>query len=318
MNSSLKQQGFTLLELLLACGLSLLLLAAILLCYMTNKKTYTLTEALIRMQENGLVVTQLLAQDIRMAGYAGCGRLNDISVVNGGSVKFLPDMVIAGWHHGHSTTQYPLPAVLSKSFAESDGLLLQKMSAETQKIQHIDDNSLQLKDASGFTTGDILLIADCKHAEVVRVAAHKSHLIVLQTPLLNRYSDTAEIGHLQQRIYYIAKTDRRDIRGSPIYALYRRDLNVSSHVPAELAEGIDNLQVEFGVNNPQTGEIHYFTADHVPDWRSIKLVKLALLVDSIQPVIEHKSEYEFAGKKYIAMDKHLRREWSMTTAVRES
>lgn len=62
-----KQQGLSLVELLIATALGLLLITGLFTIYLGNKKTYQYNEALAHIQENGRIAMLRLNQDVRMA-----------------------------------------------------------------------------------------------------------------------------------------------------------------------------------------------------------------------------------------------------------
>lgn len=67
-----QQRGFTLVELLVAMTISLFLLAAIGLVYMTSKTSFTYANNTVRMSEDASLAIESLSRDIRMAAYGGC------------------------------------------------------------------------------------------------------------------------------------------------------------------------------------------------------------------------------------------------------
>lgn len=74
------QRGISLIELLVALAIAALLLLGLSQVFIGSKNTYRLQEGMSRVQENARFVTQYLEQNVRMAGYMGCG--NDIDLLN--------------------------------------------------------------------------------------------------------------------------------------------------------------------------------------------------------------------------------------------
>ncbi|VAX07177.1 hypothetical protein MNBD_GAMMA26-1449, partial [hydrothermal vent metagenome] len=66
--------GVTLVELMVAMGISLLLGAGFVQMFVSNQVTYNLTESLSRMQENSRYTLDNLKREIQMAGFTGCDR----------------------------------------------------------------------------------------------------------------------------------------------------------------------------------------------------------------------------------------------------
>ena len=67
-----RQLGMTLIEIMIAVGISAILLTGLLQVLISSKQSYRVTEASARLQENGRFAVGFLAEDVRMAGYTGC------------------------------------------------------------------------------------------------------------------------------------------------------------------------------------------------------------------------------------------------------
>ena len=66
------QRGLTLIELMIALGLGLLLVAALGYLYAGQRQSWRTLEAVARLQENGRLAMELIGRALRQAGYAGC------------------------------------------------------------------------------------------------------------------------------------------------------------------------------------------------------------------------------------------------------
>lgn len=71
-----KQQGLTLVELLIAMTLGLVITTVLIQLYISNSQTYRINQALGAMQEDIRFAHFTLGNTLRMAGYAGCKRRN--------------------------------------------------------------------------------------------------------------------------------------------------------------------------------------------------------------------------------------------------
>ncbi len=63
------QRGFTLVELMIAMLIGVFLMSGVIQIFLSAKQAYRLQENLSRLQENGRLAINLIAKDIRMAGY---------------------------------------------------------------------------------------------------------------------------------------------------------------------------------------------------------------------------------------------------------
>ena len=100
------QQGFTLVEIMVAVAISLFLLAGILQVMSTNKQTSRYQEAVARIQENARFALMFLGRDFRQAGYMGCTGNNytnqlDLDSTNKSNFFNLLNPV-AGWESASS------------------------------------------------------------------------------------------------------------------------------------------------------------------------------------------------------------------------
>ncbi|HVV68883.1 MAG TPA: PilW family protein [Gammaproteobacteria bacterium] len=105
-----RQQGITLVEVMLACALGLFLMAGLIQIGLAGKRTFTMQQAIINLQENGHYAVYFLNQHLRMAGYAGCesqppfvkpesaiiGYENNLPAILQGKVVKGTDSVIVG------------------------------------------------------------------------------------------------------------------------------------------------------------------------------------------------------------------------------
>lgn len=74
------QRGLSLIELMIALLLGMLVVGAAIGIFLTNKKTYTATESLGRVQENVRTAFELMAHDVRAAAGNSC--VNNLPLVN--------------------------------------------------------------------------------------------------------------------------------------------------------------------------------------------------------------------------------------------
>ena len=77
-----KQQGLSLVELLIALVLGLVLMSGVIQVFITTKQAYNLNEEMTWIQENARFSMGFLSEDLRMAGYYGCAsRSNSVANV---------------------------------------------------------------------------------------------------------------------------------------------------------------------------------------------------------------------------------------------
>ena len=300
MNRSFKprsSRGFSLVELMVALVLSLVIGAAVIQMFLASKTTYRLQDAMARVQENGRFAVGFLARDIRMAGFMGCGNLNDIKirviadpppidVANpAGDIIGGANNVVAGntWGAVAGTD------VLSIRKAASAGVgLVGNMTSDNASI-HIENNSM------GLDAGDTLFLADCLSADIFRattVSSGSSKTTVTHAhfntdnKLSKPYGKDAELLAFESINYFVRETDRNTASGAPINALMveRKFANRSdaSSNPVELVEGVQDIQFEYGVaTGANMVANEYRTANAVTNWSKVVSVRFSVLLQSI-------------------------------------
>ena len=89
-----RQQGFTLIEIMIALVLGAFLIGGVLQIFLNSKQTYRMQDNLSRMQENGRFAMEFISRDVRMADYRSCytdsSNANAISGTNGSTTP-TPD-----------------------------------------------------------------------------------------------------------------------------------------------------------------------------------------------------------------------------------
>lgn len=145
-----------------------------------------------------------------------------------------------------------------------------------------------------------------------------------------------EVGHLRVNIYFIEDTGRSNEARLPILALSRYTLLGANNtvgltgtlVKEELLTGVENLQIQYGINGGTTSTTstrtqvnRYATADEIPatDWDEVVNVRIALLVNTVENMGLKPEPYAFEGTSYnpsAANDYLLRREFVSAASIR--
>ncbi|EIK53550.1 hypothetical protein YO5_06957 [Stutzerimonas stutzeri TS44] len=334
----------SLVELMVALALSLVIGAAVMQMFLASKTTYRVQDAMSRLQENGRFAVGLLAAESRMAGYMGCGNIEeiDINVIASpppldaanplGAIMGGANDVTSGntWNASVGTD------VLTIRKASNLGLQLTgNMAVDNANIQVV-DNSL------GLEAEDTLFIADCMSADIFRATsvsckktetencdkkttvAHAENLNT-SNRLSKAYGADAEVMAFEEITFFVRDTARLSNDGTPVRALWmqRRFANRAdtSANPAELVDGVEDFQVEYGIktgNNPIANE--YRTANNVTDWSRVVSVRFRLLLSSMDNNVvartgEAVQSINFNGAA-VAADGRLRQTFGSVVAIR--
>ena len=251
-----KQSGLTLIEIMIAVVISLILLAGVGQIYLSSKKTYRTTDALSRLQENGRFSLDFIVKSIRETDHMGC--LYRKSTVFDG-VSATNDNVVAG-------------------LVNSDTITLISASQDTMNVSSVaaaGASTIALDSASDFEDGDQILISDCEKGQTVTITSISGSTLTIDSPLKQAYSKRATVSKLITTIYSLGI----NVAGNP--ALFMDD---GSGVARELVEGIEDMQVQFGVDTDSNQVANYYVdpdSVSVSEMNDVVSVKLSLAVRTL-------------------------------------
>jgi Tfp pilus assembly protein PilW len=257
-----------LIELIITIAIALLLLSVIFEMYLANVRTYRFQNALYQLQANAKTAIDILTTAIHRAGYIGCAPLTaDFPVAPYLSYSLTPHNKI------HST--------------EANELVIRHMSvANAVLVEPINSTgSLSVSHHVRFAPGDILMISDCKQADIFQVKEVKRvrgrQIIYPVHPLQYQYDQQAEVGQLHITTYFIAKTRRKNRDGTPIYSLFVKDQQKRA---AELVENVKKMTIRYAINqdaNTRGRTIIEVTQDKIDDWSKVVGVAIDLTLTSL-------------------------------------
>lgn len=286
------QSGLTIVELMIAMGITLFVLAGVMGVYISSKQVYRTQSNLSHLQENARFALDYLARNIRMAGYIGClplsavGRLED--TVSGSTIS--PNDAFSVYEYDGSEWSDDLPGTDDDVKSGSDILvikrghvneypLVENMANKVEAIHVDNDNQLDM--------GDVLLISDCNGAEIFTASYIDENGFITHDELNRSYNTGAVIMKFSNMIYYIGENENGE------YSLYRR----SSTADDEIIEGIDDMQFD----NDESSS------------------KISLLMRSMGDGIAVKQQtFQFNGEQINATDKRIRKVYSVTVNRRNN
>jgi type IV pilus assembly protein PilW len=342
--SSARQRGISMVEIMVALTLSLVLVGGILTVYLVSKQTYRSADAFSRIQENARIAFDMLGRDMRMAGYPGCAgsKVFDVSsevpVVNtlNDSTGFLWNFAqaIYGYEATSSSawnaTLDAAVSALSPLGGRDIVILRGAFGDDTRVLQHpggTPPGSADLKVSVGasLSEGDIVLVTDCLGAAIFQITnsntaggfeneVHNTGSIAGMVPGnatqdLGKNFEGGEILRISTKLYYIAN----NTAGQP--ALFRKEATAAA---VELVEGVQDMQILYGVDDPtncgsgQAGDAAvdcYQNGQWVENnglWNNVVATKVALLLRSTDAgVVNTPQTYTFNGATVTAPDTRL-------------
>lgn len=331
------QQGFSLVELMVAMAISLLLLGGVIAIFVSSRSSYETTDSLSRIQENGRFALDTIIGDIRAAGFGGCARAPKYvgtSLASATDLKWnFMDAPVRGFQFV-SAGSYS-PAITSTDIpsaaVSSDVLVIRRPEPESQPLRLQADMASSTADftvpnttSSGLDANDIALAYSCEAQAYFQVRTFSGGTIThavgggSSTAPGNASADVnytfrtnAEIVPMQTIIYYIRASSTGPAGAT---SLWRR---IGANTPEELVEGVEQMQLRFGVdtNGDEVVDGNYVTANSVADWNDVRSVEVALLVRSINEYGDQDQEaYQLLDVTVAAANDRRMREVFMATA----
>lgn len=320
------QQGFSLVELMIAITIGFVVVAAVGYLYLGSRQTFRMSDSMSRMQENARLAIETLARDVRMAGYVGCGNLQTATVntiANPPVPAISAANAITGLDSGASTANFlgttitrPAGDTVSVMGAFGGGVGLVGNLAPANANVQINGNPFN------FAVGDVLVVSDCTEADVFSptsvsgggtiTMAHAS-----STNTGNRvgtYGSDGIVFKMEKYTYFIG------INPDLKRALYRT--SVVKGVPegtVELVENVWDMQITYGRDTNADGEVDsYGNATAVgTNWQQVLSARISLLLASPENnIVPSAQTYNFDGAAVAAGDRRLYQVLTTTIAVR--
>ncbi|WED42043.1 prepilin cleavage protein [Legionella cardiaca] len=226
-----KQGGLSLVEIMLSLFLSTLLLTVLIEYYLSAKKQYHETQKLLEDAFELEWVQDLIRDSVRRAGFTPCMNL-------------------------HWLTTEKLQAI-QLNVDKAQSLRINHMSEHYSSVLTFNVDELTLAEGS-FKTGDIVLIADCYHAEVAEVLSSRrinDHPVVrLKNSLIYDYVRPIYLGKWLQEVFFIKNNQQAK------KALYYQQNHAEELTPLvnslithlQSSDGLTMLQVSLGLANQET------------------------------------------------------------------
>jgi type IV pilus assembly protein PilW len=276
-----RMRGFSLVELMVALALAGLVLLGLSAYFVSSSRAFSETERVSRQIENGRYASALLAEEIRHAGFYG--EVGNVVNLPPTSLIALPGAVpdpcattIADVRNALPLAVQgvdapgTVPSCLSDQLAGTDILVVRR--AQTSSIAA----------GSAVANGYYTQVAYCDTADPMFKVAQSGFTLKAKDCLADM-----PIRQLNVFIYYIATcsigtgTGGVCVSGNPaIPTLKRAALEPGgtwSYTP--LVEGIENMQIEFGLDPSNDGNADSFKPDPatVAEWAQAVAVRINLL-----------------------------------------
>ena len=330
-----RQLGMTLIEIMIAVGISAILLTGLLQVLISSKQSYRVTEASARLQENGRFAVGFLAEDVRMAGYTGCysGAPTNIESILNTPNNFnwnFNNNLEGNEAMGGGAWSPALDASLAGQVTDGTDVIVMRGLADDgiSLVDPYSDSGQVFVDpaVNNVNVGDILMVTDCSQASMFQVtneqlAGGKLNIVHSNGggppgntgPLLGKdYGADAQLARFVTNVYFIGT----GASGEP--ALFRQTLGTAGAMVAqELVEGVENMQILYGEDTDADDIANrYVTADNVADMTKVASVRISLLLRTDDAIASAAQTYAYDGANVTAGDLRIRRVFTTTVKLR--
>lgn len=315
--SSLRQQGLSLIELMIAMTVGLVMTGAVLQVYVQSSSSYRLQDELSYIQENGRYALSEIIKELRMAGYSSCGGAAKIanSVENGADVNFASGLIGYGVDSTDNNvaagavavTDYP--AVLANAWDGTDALQIYK--ADPNSALHVTSHNpnsatIHIKGTHEYLRDKILLMANesCDQIGIFSIsgptnaAGGAGHIV-------HNTGTPGDIDNCTKSLggNFTCSAGTQDPKeygpGSRVMSVdgllyYIRNSGSDALTPGlykdvlgggteEVVQGVENMSIAFGLDTDNDGVANqYLTARNVQEsqWGNIMSARVSLVMRS--------------------------------------
>ncbi|MBD3825959.1 MULTISPECIES: PilW family protein [Stenotrophomonas] len=276
--------GISLIEVMVAMVIGLVLMLGVIQVFSASREASQLAQGTARAQENARFALEFLQRDIRMAGHFGC--VNDqahfvknqgdpvvniagVATGDGSALDFsvsiqgyeapssAPDSNLTLGATWAEPTDLPTPLkslvprggsdVLVLRYLAPVGVPVTSISAGSDNTIGFDGDLGRRLTEEGVAAPTLFGIADCSHADVF-VGTYAVGSVTASGATLSRYNVQPTGETMLYRAESIAYYVGTSASGEPVLMRARANAAGNYDVREELVEGIENLQVMYGLD----------------------------------------------------------------------
>ena len=331
-------------EILVALAIGSFLILGATGLFISNKRVYDEQDAMGRLQENARFAINILTNDLRMAGYVGCS--DDPALVSNMLPGSADDDNLSNFDNiieGSENSGVWLPTGSADPVGLSDAITLRYLDPIP-----FDEVAVNGTMPNGATTTNIPLacgtactnqflaqeavaISDCASTDVFLVSAVNANSLAHTTTAFSKgYDAGAQISRFIANRYYIAMGTNGPSLFRHTYSQDKEDLDADTDTmefliqDQELIEGVENMQILYGVdNNDDLLADSFETATNVDaagGWDNVVSVKIALLLRTVNEDTSYEVDtrtYQLLDVNYDPVDDQRRRRvYNATVQIR--
>ena len=309
-NAKFGSMGASLIEMMIAMVLGLMITAGVISVFLSVKRTYTENERSARIQETGRVALYLLTNDLRHVNFWG-------AMLNADNVDTPLDAPFAGFtgpcsswaSQGSGTVLISNRLVASTDPASTAPfnnncltVVNIKPGTSAVAIKRVGNGSVN---ASGLANGAVFLRAHSTNAELLAKGTTEGNV-----PLPSGWEDWV----YEPSIYYIRNFQKIAADGVPTLCEVQGNPSMRERC---LVAGIEDMQIEYGIDTFGIGVPSKYTADGSAEIEDAVTIKIYLLVRDAEPDPHYTNSkaYTLGTKNVAAFNDNFHRAVFSTTVI---
>lgn len=300
-----KQHGVSLVELMIAIALGLVVVMALSLIFVNTSRSRTEMERSNRQTENGRYAVQLLADNLRMAGY-----LAEFDTSPLASPASLPDPCDTATADLVDALPLHVQGINDATGASTPSCLDDvKVGTDILVVRRVSVCAAGTTACAAFVEGvphfqAALCTPSVGNTElafpVTSNADYANHYFTLATgsgDFTKHKTDcttAAEIYRYFVHIYFIANNNQA---GDGVPTLKRAELGNGGFNIIPLVDGIQNMEIDYGVDNAGAdgvADVYTQAPATVADWRNVMSARINLLARNTEPSVGHTDNRSYA------------------------
>jgi len=320
----LQERGLSLIELMVGLTIGLMLTLGLFTLITNQSVTFKLQDDFARTQENGTLALRYIGESLRMAGFYGyvmdpinvntavapavttttdCGSATNLPVTNWALAVTVPIFGFAA--ETTATVNGTLPCINAANFQNGPILITRSASGyRTPDTAPLGNLTADLAAQPNFAT--TVYVQSDPSSGLLFYGTNFAALKAAGTTRSLPNGNDIDIFEYRAHVYYLRPCSRpngggpictgaADDLGQPIPTLARQELIGSAMTEVPLVEGIERLDLRFGIDTNNDGVPNTFTATPAAtDWANVVAVRVTLLARA--PTIT--AGFSDAGKQY--------------------
>ena len=301
----IRQQGLSLVEIMVAVTISLLLLAGVISLMVNSRETYTMQDGMGRLQENARYILERISQDTSRSGYLGCSDSSDVPILNNLTDQ-SPSYDFSAAIFGQDDAGLNNTDILTLRYGSSGGIRIMAPINDTEPgedIIHLDTTNANYDQLEQF---DILTVSDCDNVSIMMITnnpatsggaiQHITGVTATSGPNAGQSNSSSQAGgpffaqnasvatafRTTSTTYLVGVSSNGN--GLSLYANNTTPEN-------ELIQGVEDFQVLYGMNDDAViGADRYVTANNVTnggtDWNDVVSVRITLTLNTVDRSVQ--------------------------------